>query len=114
MAAQRKPGSARTKATPQTGSSTSKRKGRGSSARAAQGRSTGAGKSASTKSRGRPKNKREAETRLVAADRQLAKELPRRDIDLIVKDSEHTVALIQTKEPQKSSVTGEMLPSAHE
>lgn len=80
----------------------------------AQERSTKGGKSTTPTSRGRPKNKIEAENRLVAADRQLAKELPRREVDLIVKDSEHTVALIQTKEPRTSPVTGEMFPSPHE
>lgn len=64
--------------------------------------------------RGRPRNKSEAERRLVAAHKQLAKELPRREVDLIVKDSEQTVALIQTKEPRTSAVTGEALPASHE
>src|SRR5438128_48362 len=109
MATQPKSGSARPKAAPRSSSQR-----QNSSVKVAQERSTKGGKSTTPTSRGRPKNKIEAENRLVAADRQLAKELPRREVDLIVKDSEHTVALIQTKEPRTSPVTGEIFPSPHE
>lgn len=51
---------------------------------------------------------------MVAADSKLADELPLREVDLIVKESERAVALIDGEEPRLSAVTGEPLPSAGE
>lgn len=67
-----------------------------------------------TESVRRVRSKREATERLVAADSRLAEELPLREVDLIVKESERAVALIDADEPRLSAVTGEPLQPAGE
>ncbi len=113
VATKRKPGTAQAVPKPRANSrSSAQRQGSAASrSKAAQQSRTTAGKRSAQAADSRPWNKIEAERRLVAAHKQLAQELPRHEVDLIVKDSEQTVALIQTKEPRTSAVTGGMLPS---
>ncbi len=59
----------------------------------------------------KPRTKAEAERRLVAAYTELARELPLREVDLILRDSEQTAGLLQA---ERSAVTGEPLPSPAE
>jgi hypothetical protein len=59
-------------------------------------------------------SRREATDRLVAADSRLARELSLRVVDLIAKDAEDAIAIIEAKSPRRSAVTGDPLPAPAE